>query len=251
MLCYRARKMISLEIDGLLPAENTSSLDSHLQKCTSCLDYREDLRMGSRMLDATTPSLPDNFNWKLQLRLGRALQEAAAEKQDLLDQSGNGVLVWVRSFALSSLAGAAVMAVLMIWVLPGGVDLRSGPNLPGQSVIAEGLDDATTGRLNSAIGNDRLPLGSPQNLRMRNQPTTGLLTSQRSNPFATGQMSAQSPFLFNRTSMSEQDVLGRLRLENTYLKKRLDDEAAENMRLKALLAGDNIDLLNNGSTSQE
>ena len=57
--------------------------------------------------------------------------------------------------------------------------------------------------------------------------------------------------MFNRATIGDQDVMGRLRLENNYLRKRLNDEASENMRLKALIAGKNIDLLNDETTSRE
>jgi putative zinc finger protein len=244
--------MISLEIDGNLPAEKTSSLDSHLERCADCREYRDDLRLGSRMLSATTPEPPDNFEWKLQMRLNRTLQEAAAGNQDLLERSGPGVLVWVRSFALSSLAGAAVIALLMIWVLPGRINLPgSSPMVGNTAALQNDAASVSQPATSSAIGADRLPLSPALSLRSGDRSRTGLLTSQNANPFVSTRSGRTATSLFNRGSGVNQDLIGRLRLENNYLKKRLDDEAAENMRLKALLAEQNIDLLSDIDTSRE
>ena len=98
MFCYSARKMISLEIDDLLPAEKTANLERHLDGCLECQQYRADLGIGSRILRATTPELPENFNWKLQLKLGHALQEAAADGRDPWGEKRTGPAVWIRSF---------------------------------------------------------------------------------------------------------------------------------------------------------
>ena len=80
MLCRTARQLISQEMDGMLPAEKTPAFEEHLGRCGDCRDYRAELGLGRRLLQATAAEPVDSFEWKLQLRLNRALQEAAATR---------------------------------------------------------------------------------------------------------------------------------------------------------------------------
>ena len=79
MRCSKARDYVSQEIDAILPPDATGKLRDHLDSCADCQQFHEDLLMGQRLLAATEPELPENFEWKLQLKLNQALQQSAGE----------------------------------------------------------------------------------------------------------------------------------------------------------------------------
>ncbi len=155
MRCSKARGYLSRHLDDSLPPVETGELDRHLDDCGDCRVYREDLRIGQRLLAATEPELPENFDWKLQLQLNRTLRKAA----------GEAVLPWhedrpadrwsfLRSFGTATAAGlAAVLSVAMFLgpqLMPHGVALLAGGSQPtiAESVV-QGWD-----------ADDRLPLYS-------------------------------------------------------------------------------------------
>lgn len=103
---------MSRDLDGMLPPDATVGLREHVDGCRDCQAFREDLVLGRRLLAATEPSLPDNFDWKLQLRLNQALQQRAGETAypwHEEPQVRRGA--WVPAFgAATSLGLAAVLA---------------------------------------------------------------------------------------------------------------------------------------------
>lgn len=114
MRCSKARDLLSREIDGMLPPDATAGLLVHLDACGECRSYREDLLTGRRLLAATEPQLPDNFDWKLQLRLNQALQQRAGETAYpwLEDEPAVRRGSWWPAFgAAASIGLAAVLAV--------------------------------------------------------------------------------------------------------------------------------------------
>jgi len=232
--------MIGSELDGRLEDGQLVQLERHLDGCAECREYRADLVLGRRLLRATEPQPADNFNWKLQLRMNRVLQERAAESQPIWGNAGNGVLGWVRSFALSSLAGAAVVAALFIWVIPvpfggdGPADMPSRPAVRLAGGATSTANDAAAG-----FGLDRRPLtplrginGSGMGSFMVNAGSRG----RESTRLFDGQ-----PFRPN--SGVDSELLERLRVENAFLRARLGSESREVERLKALLESKGIDLL--------
>ena len=247
MFCHSARKMISLERDGLLPAEKTKDLLRHLDGCEECRQYRADLEIGSRLLRATTPEPADNFNWKLQLKLGRTLQQAAAGNGNPWGETRGGPVAWLRTFALSSFAGAAVIALLAVWVLPDGGPFIHNAASPAATAQIEGA--GRTAAANPTIGLDRLPL-TP----LRTSPTErgfGGLTVNQKIAGGSGRLFSASPSYFGSPTRVDTDVIDNLRLENTYLRRRLALEGEEIKRLKALLNEHEIDLLENAGNSME
>jgi hypothetical protein len=118
MKCSKYREWISSQMDGQLDPHHVSTLEDHLQACAACRAYREELRLGARFLHATTPVLPDDFDWKLQLRLSRAMREAAAESHPWRDERA-GWRAWLGRAVPSAAVGlAAVLAVAIM--LPEG-----------------------------------------------------------------------------------------------------------------------------------
>jgi len=123
MKCSRFRDWISQEMDGQLAPEHVASLDDHLVSCADCRQYQEDLQLGSRMLQATEPELPDNFDWALQLQLSRALRDAAQQSHPW-EESEPGWRRWLGRAGVSAAVGLA--AVLTVAIMNPGSLLQSG-----------------------------------------------------------------------------------------------------------------------------
>jgi len=115
MKCGKVQEWISQEMDGQLAAEHVAPLAEHLEICASCREFRDELRVGLRMLHATDPVLPDNFDWKLQLRLSRAMREAARDATYPWSREGAGWRRWLARAGFSAAVGlAAVLSVALL-----------------------------------------------------------------------------------------------------------------------------------------
>jgi hypothetical protein len=143
MNCRKARQWISLERDGQLEPHHVASLQTHLERCAGCREYRSDLGVGLRALAATTPQLPETFDWKLQLRLSQALREAARESHPWPQEPEPTWRAWLGRAGVSAAVGLA--AVLAVAVL---VPTERAP-VPGSG------EDATVA---TAAESPRLPL---------------------------------------------------------------------------------------------
>jgi len=203
MRCSKAHEYLSMEMDGILPADATVDLEKHLDSCSECRQYREEIRLGSRFLAATAPSLSENFDWKLQLRLNQTLKETAGEvaypwTERSLDRWG-----WFRSFGTAAAMGMAAVLALAVFLGPIGDSHQSRAIVP----VSAGTH----------LGGDRLPLENSF------QPGRGLIRP----------VSSRSPFqnfLPRSASLgsgwSGQDIedlrtIYRLRSENEKLGKML------------------------------
>ena len=176
MKCSRIQEWISLEMDEQLPPEHVGELQDHLETCAECYAFRDDLQIGLRMLSATDPELPDNFDWKLQLRLSQTLREAARDTSYPW-QAGDSS--WRRWFARASLSAAlGLAAVLAVAVMAptefasvtgngGATTLIEGPlRLPVQTTaVTEPLLDASRRPLNTRTTYN--PFGSSSGLQRR------------------------------------------------------------------------------------
>ncbi len=143
MNCRKARQWISLERDGQLEPHHVASLQAHLERCDACQEYRSDLGLGLRALAATTPELPETFDWKLQLRLSQALREAAQENHPWPQEPGPTWRAWLGRAGVSAALGLA--AVLAVAVL-----------VPGELAPVPGGDRTTA--VATATESPRLPL---------------------------------------------------------------------------------------------
>jgi hypothetical protein len=114
MNCRKARQWISLERDDQLAPEHVAPLQDHLERCEDCRGYRADLDVGLRMLAATTPELPETFDWKLQLRLSQTLREAAQAEAPWPDAPHPWRQWFGRAGISAALGLAAVLAVAMV-----------------------------------------------------------------------------------------------------------------------------------------
>lgn len=138
MRCNKAQEYLGLELDGVLPPDATVSLSNHLDSCADCVEFRDDLLMGRRMLHATEPELPDNFDWKLQLRLNQALKETAGEVAYPWEDKPADRLRWVRNFGSAAAVGMA--AVLALAIFTGPTEQLPMPVGYEQVVTFEGTD---------------------------------------------------------------------------------------------------------------
>jgi hypothetical protein len=115
MKCNKAQEWISLELDGQLAPEHVPCLQDHLETCDDCRGYRADLQLGLRMLQATEPELPENFDWKLQLRLSQTLREATRDAAYPWQQVEHGWRRWFTRAGFSAALGmAAVLAISLL-----------------------------------------------------------------------------------------------------------------------------------------
>lgn len=152
MKCNRIQQWISQEMDGQLAPEHVAPLAEHLQACDECRGFRQDLQVGVRMLRATEPTLGDDFDWKLQLRLSRAMREAAQQSHPWQDAPSRW-RPWLTRAGISGAVGLAAVLTLAVLLpsdtmLPGTgtatmAELTSR-RLPLQSAAAvQGVTDAT------------------------------------------------------------------------------------------------------------
>jgi len=244
MFCFRYRKLINQEMDGVLPARKTRPLEDHVAGCAACRSYREELEAGRRLLRATATEPSEAFEWTLQLKLNRALQGAAAEAAVPWVETPANPLHWLRSFALSSAAGVALAAALAIWVLP----LQ-----PGSSPVSGGVHFAE-----STAGYETSPVATSAGDRDR-QPLTPRYQPLFSGPASTGRpvsggrhsqpnlldSSGWVPDTWRGATATEPGTLAALREQNARLNFRLKQLHKQNTKLKTLLAGSGIDYLDN------
>lgn len=135
MKCRKVREWIGLEMDGQLAPQHVASLQDHLEFCEDCRRYRTDLLLGQRLLQATEPSLPENFDWKLQLGLKRTIREAA---RDVRDPWNSNQTVWRRWLSRAGVSAAVgLAAVLTVAIVVPGVPTSVGRGSDTATVIAD------------------------------------------------------------------------------------------------------------------
>lgn len=210
MRCPKAKDFISQEMDEHLPPDVTVDLAGHLDSCADCREYREDLRTGRRAMAATTPELPENFEWKLQLRLNQALQQAVGESVYPWAETDQDKWRWFRNFGAAAAVGMAAVLALAMFVGPVG---DSGSPDPAGVTGLAGTEPGGAG------GSDRLPLTMTQPSR------GGLYNTGIQRSVSAGGSISGGQGLFDR-GWSGHDVndlrtIQRLRMENTQLNQRL------------------------------
>ncbi len=160
MRCHKAQDHISQRMDEHLPPDVTVNLTEHLDSCSHCREYRDDLLMGQRAINATTPELPENFEWKLQLKLNQTLQQTAGQTAYPWAETDHDKWRWFRNFGAAAAMGMAAVLALAVFVGPvNGPD--EGLIVPGGSG-SSGIVQNTAG---GAGNSDRLPLFVNQSQR--------------------------------------------------------------------------------------
>lgn len=134
MKCGKAQEWISLQMDDQLEPEHVARLQEHLEACDDCRQYRDDLQLGLRMMHATEPQLPENFDWKLQLRLSQAMREAARDAAYPWPERTSGWRSWLGRAGASAAVGMAAV-LLVALVMPHG--LATAPAGGGGQVVMD------------------------------------------------------------------------------------------------------------------
>ncbi len=133
----KARELVSRGLDETLSEYERNQLEQALQD-PACAKYHDDLLRGRELLQQGLVEPPDNFEWKVQLGIQRALRGEA---------QGRAMPAPPRRFWLPVGATAAAMAVAVVvmgvWLLPGGNGLQpDGAPMAGVSLDqAERLRD--------------------------------------------------------------------------------------------------------------
>jgi hypothetical protein len=132
-----------LDLDGRIPPDKTISLEEHLARCADCRAHHADLQLGRRLLRATEPELPENFDWRLHLKLNQTLQAVAREATLPWDEPKATSWRWWRNFGLSAAGGLAVAAAVALFAVPQlsgtGTHLNTPLNLnPATTYTASG-----------------------------------------------------------------------------------------------------------------
>ncbi len=179
MRCSKARQYLSLAIDEQLPPAETRELDEHLDRCGECREYRNDLMVGRRLLSATGPTLSDNFDWRLQLKLTQTLQQAVGETAYPWHDVPAPRRGWIDNFTTSAAMGLAAVLALAMFLGPvaqtpsgGRVDNRSvAPSTSGSSTV--------TDRLPLTRETFRNPFAGPRGIQQSVSQSGGLMNSGR------------------------------------------------------------------------
>ena len=241
MRCTKSRKNISLALDGMLPNEDTLAMEEHLALCADCRGYRDELLMGSRILRATAAEPSDAFEWKLQLKLNQALQEAAAARTPWEEPARGSRFGWLRGFGLSAGAGLAAVVALSLWVFPQGAALvTEDPIVASPTTLAQSQDAPATAGVGTTAGNaDRRALsGTFQPLSGLQRGLVGSLVSS-GGVFGDAASGGATPWDRSVNARS----LSTLQSEIAWLRNQLRTTQAANDSLRALLAGQAVGYL--------
>jgi predicted anti-sigma-YlaC factor YlaD len=225
MRCNKAREFLSLELDGIVPPDSTVELEQHLDSCSECQEYRADLILGQRLLAATEPELPENFDWKLQLRLSQTLREAAGDVAYPWEEESRDIWGWVRNFGAAAAVGMAAILSFAVFMGPTAtthLPLAGAGGAPGSALIAESASD-------------RLPLERPLNLiglqvgNTRQAPARGMSMT----PVTNSRLSLDRGW--SGSNVEDLQSISRLRLENRRLASALVATQRQLRQVKAQL----------------
>ena len=221
MRCNKAREFLCLEMDGMVPPASTLELEQHLDSCPDCQEYRSDLMLGKRLLAATYPELPENFDWKLQLRLSQTLRQAAGDAAFPWEEKATDAWAWLRSFGTAAAVGMAAILTFAIF---------SGPFEQTDRPLADPADTNPAAAV-AGLTSDRLPL--ERQIRLN-----GLRVGSPMQQQVSGM--SLSPGVDNRLgldkgwsggNLEDLQIITRLRLENRQLNSALL-QAQRQLRLR-------------------
>lgn len=222
MNCKQAKKDILLSIDGHLPPEKALSLETHINECPDCYTENLELLQACKSLKIDSRVLPDNFEWKLNLQLNRAINN---KNEYLIDDQPNKVQ-WVKYFAPSFVSGLVVALFVTLIILPN----NQSSEFPIVASENPPVSFSTVGL--SAGNNDRLGLNTDRtstnpltlNKRFGIESVSGKRIDRQWKPQAwTGQ------------ELKDLQTISSLRKQNSILKSALEQTQSENEKLKELL----------------
>ena len=135
MRCKAAKSLISRSFDEPIREYDRSRLEEHVQECPDCATHVRVLERGRSLLHTASQQGPsENFEWKVQLAIQRALREKARGEYGL----GRRSSFW-RPLLTSSVAVAAAVVTLGLLFLPQRGS-QSEPSAPDSGFAASGPD---------------------------------------------------------------------------------------------------------------
>jgi len=222
MRCRQAEDYVGQELDGVLAPEITGELREHLDLCGKCQEYRNDLLLGQRLLAATEPELPENFDWRLQLKLNQLLQETVGEHHYPWHEQGHDRLGWWRNFSAATAVGMAAVLALAMLVGPFGLTVtgQHGPQVASEN---------GSNTLAANDSQDRRPLVQPRSAGLSGFGVQHV-SSARSRKAERWNVS-NHPGVWSQGEPEDQLTIWRLRIEN----QRLQQVLLESQRRNALM----------------
>lgn len=240
---------MSRDLDGMLPPDVTVGLREHVDGCRDCQAFREDLVLGRRLLAATEPRLPDNFDWKLQLRLNQALQQRAGETAypwHEEPQVRRGA--WLPAFGAATSLGLAAVLAFAVFLGPreqaavGAGPLSAATVAAPPAPVTAATDFPTTPVQTTA---DQRPADAAASLAGRadrrplfGAPQGGGLYGGGARSLSVGTRPAGSSFVdrgWSGESLEDARTIIQLRAYNAQLQQTLHRQQLELQRLKAQL----------------
>ncbi len=240
MRCGKAQEWISLDLDDQLPNDRVLDLESHVDACAACRAYRDDLLVGQRMLQASTPELTEGFEWRLRLKMNQVLREAARQAPAPWEENEHGAGNWWRQFGVAVPVGLAAVLAVVLFILPPGSGDESGRPLIERPGI-EGLMPVASSGVQAQDHGDRLPLNQ-RTLKSasggRGWPRTVSNRFDFGNPRASGLL--DSGFLggWSGRRYSDLHTINSLRRENERLGSIMRDYQRQIRSLRAELDSD-------------
>ncbi len=107
MRCPKSRELISTAFDAELSEHDRCELVEHLATCEDCRTHHAVLEKGQTLLAEGLVDPPENFEWKVQLGIQRALRERATE----VESTTFGWGFWGRTAATATTMAALVLLV--------------------------------------------------------------------------------------------------------------------------------------------
>ena len=123
MKCRNAREAISSYLDDRLDQAGQAELNRHMENCSECSSFLQDLQEGLAMLHEIPLEEPSpNFEWNLK----RKLQTAMTEER-VLERYSRKSAFWPQFTA--SAAAALLIALGAAWLWLGGLSGQALPEL--------------------------------------------------------------------------------------------------------------------------
>ena len=234
MRCNKSQEYVSQQLDGVLPPDMASKLRDHLDGCAECEVYRSDMLMGQRLLAATKPKLPENFEWKLQLKLKQTLHQAAGEAQYPWTEKVADRWSWLRNFGAATAVGLA--AVLALAMVVGPSDTGSKTDIPFSRFANDG---ATVANIEST--SDRRPLFKPSNEGLYRTGSTALVSATGDRGVTNASSGAANHW--SGANTNDLRLISNLRSENVQLRIQLRQLEYAASILRAQLDTDSAEAL--------
>jgi hypothetical protein len=189
---------------------------------------------------ATEPRLPDNFDWKLQLRLNQALQQRAGETAyPWLEESASRRGGWLPAFGAATSIGLAAVLAIAVFMGPGRQPLTAAPaatsGRPSAGIIAAAVPTATPAAADAASLAGR----SDRRSLFGTSRGGGLYGPGIQRDVATGGRAATTVATINRgwsgDRLEDLQTIQQLRAQNEQLSRTLLRAQSELYSLKAQL----------------